>query len=398
MNIAIIGGGPAGLRAAEVAATGGASVTLFDVKASVGRKFLVAGKGGLNLTNSEPFERFVNRYTGPAQPPDLWPSLLSDFDSEALRTWATGLDVETFAASTGRVYPKELKAAPLLRRWVQRLRELGVEFAMHHHWTGLIPGDPHRLHFQTQGQSRIVEADAVILALGGGSWPGTGSDGAWTSILQRLGISISPLQPANCGWEYRWSPALLEKAEGKPLKNIVVRPGEMETPGELLITRYGLEGGALYQLGPVLRAMHEPALVIDFKPAFTAAQLLSKINDVRHDYLAGAGGRWRLSEAAIALLETRGPFASAEALAAEVKNFTLPLTGPRPLAEAISSAGGVTWAELDSGLMLKKIPRVFVAGEMIDWEAPTGGYLIQGCFATGTRAAHSALGRPGNRF
>jgi len=396
MNIAIIGSGPAGLRAAEVAAMGGASVTLFDAKPSAGRKFLVAGKGGLNLTNAEPRERFVNRYTGPAQPPDLWQSLLSDFDAEALRTWASGLGVETFAASTGRVYPKELKAAPLLRRWVQRLRELGVEFSMNYRWTGLTSGTPHQLHFQTQGQSRTVEADAVILALGGGSWPETGSDGAWTGILGRLGITVAALQPANCGWEYPWTHALLEKAEGKPLKNIVVRAGEMETPGELLITRYGLEGGALYQLGPALRAMDEPALIIDFKPAFTIAQLLSKIGDVRRDYLAGAGGRWRLSEAAIALLETRGPFTSAEALATEVKNLMLPLTGPRPLAEAISSAGGITWAELDNGLMLKKIPGVFIAGEMIDWEAPTGGYLIQGCFATGTRAACSALGWPGN--
>ena len=391
MNIAIIGGGPAGLRAAEVAAMGGASVTLFDAKASVGRKFLVAGRGGLNLTNAEPREVFVKRYIGNAQPYDAWRALIDAFDANALREWAAGLGVETFAASTGRVYPKELKAAPLLRRWVLRLRELGVKFEMHHRWTGMTPGAPLQLHFQTGEQSRTVTVDAVILALGGGSWPDTGSDGAWTDILKKLDVSIAPLQPANCGWELPWSPALLAVAEGKPIKNIVIRAGEIETQGELLITRYGLEGGALYQLGPALRAMEKPVLSIDFKPTFTVEQLAAKMQSVRRNFLAEARQRWRLSDVACAILETRGEFTSAESLAAEVKHCTLSLTGPRPLAEAISSAGGVPWSELDGSLMLQKLPGVFVAGEMIDWEAPTGGYLIQGCFATGTRAAGSAL-------
>jgi uncharacterized flavoprotein (TIGR03862 family) len=391
MNIAIIGGGPAGLRAAEVAAKGGGAVTLFDAKASVGRKFLVAGRGGLNLTNAEPREDFVKHYTGSRQTENPWSSLIGGFDAEALRAWAEGLGVETFAASTGRVYPKELKAAPLLRRWVQRLRELGVKFEMRHRWTGLTPGTPLQLHFQTDGQERIAMTDAVVLALGGGSWPETGSDGAWTAILERLGIGIAPLQPANCGWELPWPPSLLAVAEGKPIKNIAVRAGEMEVHGELLITRHGLEGGAIYQLGPVLRAMKEPAISIDFKPTFTAAQLVAKIGPVATNFLTEARRRWRLGDAACAILETRGEFASATALATEVKHCTLRLTGPRPLAEAISSAGGVKWSELDDGLMLRKLPGVFVAGEMIDWEAPTGGYLIQGCFATGARAAISAI-------
>ncbi|MEI9897249.1 MAG: NAD(P)/FAD-dependent oxidoreductase [Chthoniobacter sp.] len=201
MQIAIIGGGPAGLRAAEVAAMGGAEVTLFEGKASVGRKFLVAGRGGLNLTHSEPREKFITRY---AEPRDLWTALITDFDAEALRAWAAELGVETFAASTGRVYPRTLKGAPLLRRWVQHLRQLGVRFATHHRWCGLQHGERWRLDFEVSGQAQSVAADAVILALGGGSWPETGSDGAWTSILEKLGVAIAPLQPANCGWEVAW--------------------------------------------------------------------------------------------------------------------------------------------------------------------------------------------------
>ena len=378
------------MRAAEVAASDGAAVTLFDAKASVGRKFLVAGRGGLNLTRDEPRERFVSRYSGHS-PAGLWESLIAGFDSEALRDWAAGLGVETFAASTGRVYPRELKAAPLLRRWVQRLRQSGVCFAMHHRWTGLKPGPPLQLDFQTPTGDRLHETDAVILALGGGSWPETGSDGAWTSILERLGVGVAALQPANCGWEVAWPSSVLARAEGQPVKNIVVRAGTMEARGELLVTRHGLEGGAIYQLGPALRAMREPSITIDFKPSMSADQLAAKLGPMRDSLLADARARWRLGDAAHAILASREPFSSAESLAAEVKGCLLRLKGPRPLAEAISSAGGVRWSELDGGLMLRRLPGIFLAGEMIDWEAPTGGYLIQGCFATGTHAARSAM-------
>ena len=397
MDIAIIGGGPAGLRAAEVAAAGGAAVTIYDAKASVGRKFLVAGRGGLNLTNAEPRERFVARYSAPA---DLWPSLLADFDAEALRAWAAGLGVETFAASTGRVYPRELKAAPLLRRWVQRLRQFGVQFAMRHRWIGLRRGARWLVDFQVESETRTFEADAVVLALGGGSWPETGSDGAWTAALERLGVALAPLQPANCGWEFPWPPAVLAAAEGQPLKSIVARAGTDETDGtnvakgELLITRYGLEGGALYALGPALRALAMPVLTIDFKPENSVAQLVAKLGPIRRNFLAEARPRWRLSDAAHAILAhcTDAPAcASGEALAQVVKHCPLRLTGPRPLAEAISTAGGVRWSELDERLMLRRLPGIFLAGEMIDWEAPTGGYLLQACFATATRAAHGAL-------
>jgi len=391
MNIAIIGGGPAGLRAAEICAAGGAAVTLYDAKASVGRKFLVAGKGGLNLTNAEDTGAFAKRYTSEGAAADFWEKLIDDFDAEALRAWAEGLGVKTFAASTGRIYPVELKAAPLLRRWVQRLRDSGVKFCMNHRWTGLTAGSPLQLCFRVQDDLQTTTADAVILALGGGSWPETGSDGTWTDILGRLGIGVAALQPANCGWEFPWPAAVLDKAEGKPLKNIAVSAGGLRVGGELLITRYGLEGGALYQLGAALRGMQEPALGIDFKPTFSVEQLVAKMGGARGDFLEEARRRWKLRDAAWAIIETGGAFASIEALAAAVKSWTLRLTGPRPLAEAISSAGGVRWDELDSGLMLKKLPGVFVAGEMIDWEAPTGGYLIHGCFTTGGHAAHGAL-------
>jgi len=391
MHIAIIGGGPAGLRAAEVAAMGGAEVTLFEAKASVGRKFLVAGRGGLNLTHSEPREKFIARYSGPH---DFWTSLIADFDAEALRAWAAELGVETFAASTGRVYPRALKGAPLLRRWVQRLRLLGVRFATHHRWSGLHRGDRWRLDFQAAGETRSYEADAVILALGGGSWPETGSDGTWTSILENLGVAVAPLQPANCGWEIPWPAELLAQGEGQPLKSIVARAGDTEARGELLITRYGLEGGAIYQLGPALRALPSPELIVDLKPAHTVDQLVAKLGPIQRNFLAEARQRWRLSDAAHAVLAYAiggAAVSSAESLAKAAKHCVLPLTGPRLIAEAISSAGGVRWSELDNQLMLQRLPGVFLAGEMIDWEAPTGGYLLQGCFATGTRAARGAL-------
>ncbi len=377
-----------------MAAAGGASVTLFDARPSVGRKFLVAGRGGLNLTHAEPRERFVTRYTGPEAPGEWWTALLAEFDPDALRNWAADLGVETFAATSGRVYPRALKAAPLLRRWVHRLREAGVRFALRQRLTGLRAGTRWQVDFQSEGEVRTFEADAVILALGGGSWPETGSDGTWIPVLEKLGVSVAPLMPANCGWELPWPPAVLAQAEGRPLKNISARAGEVTVVGELLVTSYGLEGGAIYQLGPALRALPEPEILIDFKPAHTVGQLVKKLGNCPRNFLAEARSRWRLCDAAFAILENlpgRGPFTSAESLAATVKGCALRLAGPRPLAEAISSAGGVRWSELDSSLMVRRLPGVFLAGEMIDWDAPTGGYLMQGCFATGTRAARGAL-------
>jgi uncharacterized flavoprotein (TIGR03862 family) len=392
-KIAVIGGGPAGLRAAEIAAQDGAAVTLFDAKASVGRKFLVAGRGGLNLTKEEPVEIFVGNYHGGDE---RWAGLIAECGPAEVRAWAQGLGVETFAASTGRVYPRELKAAPLLRRWVRRLKAAGVVFAMGHRWEGIEVADGVvRATFRVEDGVVTHEADAVILALGGGSWPQTGSDGTWTQSLQRCGVVIAPLAPANCGWECLWPADVLAACEGKPLKNLAVSAGGKTVDGELMVTKYGLEGGVIYALGAALRAMEQPAMTIDFKPSSTIENLVTKMQSVRGNFLDEARLRWRLSEAACAILAHVGgaPYSSIAALAAAVKSFPLRLTGPRPLGEAISSAGGVRWDELDEGLMIRKLPGVFVAGEMIDWEAPTGGYLLQGCFATGTRAARAALAR-----
>lgn len=387
-QLAIVGVGPAGLRAAEVAAAAGLQVTLFDGKPSVGRKLLVAGKGGLNLTHGEDFESFICRYGTPECEEGVWREILADFDSSALRQWAAELGVETFQATSGRVYPKALKAAPLLRRWIERLRGLGVKFEMKHRCVEVQQGATYRLGF---ANADSITADAVIFALGGGSWAKTGSDGAWCGMLEKLGISIRPLVSANCGWECEW-PAAVLAAEGMPLKNLQVRANGMTSIGELMVTHYGLEGGAIYQLGATLRAMVKPAIAIDFKPTFSAEALVSKMESVRKDFLTEAKIRWRLSEAACAILG-RKPWTSVASLAAEVKHCEIALKGARPLDEAISSAGGVCWSELDENLMVRRYPGIFVAGEMIDWEAPTGGYLLQGCFASGTRAGTAAVAR-----
>ena len=386
-RIAIIGGGPAGLRAAEVAAEAGAEVTLFDAKPSVGRKFLVAGKGGLNLTHSEPLEAFATRYSASKPGGELWSSILAGFTPADLCEWATRLGAETFEAGSGRVYLKNLKAATLLRAWVAKLKSLGVRFEMRHRLVSVKPGSTIRISF-SNGAS--AEADAVILALGGASWPQTGSDGQWTGTLENLGISIQPLAAANCGWEHDWNPEFLKLAEGKPLKNVTVRAGAKQFQGELMITRYGIEGGPVYALGKTLREMPAPSIAIDLKPAHSHEQLVAKMESVRRNFTAEARQRWKLGDAAYALL-ARNEWTDVHPLAHEAKNCVIPLKGPRAVAESISSAGGVCWNEIDSSLMVKRLPGLFVAGEMIDWEAPTGGYLLQGCFATGSLAAKSAL-------
>lgn len=389
MKIAVVGGGPAGLRAAEVAAAAGAEVDLFDAMPSVGRKLLVAGRGGLNLTHGEDFEGFITRYSGPGQPPDFWRRALENFPPAKLREWAVGLGIETFQQRTGRVYPREMKAAPLLRRWVERLKGAGVRFHMRHRLERI---DALRLGFA--GIEGEFKADAIILALGGGSWPVTGSNGGWVSLLQSMGISVSPLLPANCGWETAWPEEILKVAEGAPLKNIAVRAGEAEVKGELMVTAYGLEGGAIYQLGNVLRSMEQPAISIDFKPELSAEDLARKMESARGDLTEICRSRWKLSAAAHAILTHGLPRdSSIETLCRLAKALPVRLAKPRPLDEAISSAGGVCWDEIDEALMLKKFPGIFVAGEMIDWEAPTGGYLMQGCFASGQLAAEGAVSR-----
>jgi uncharacterized flavoprotein (TIGR03862 family) len=395
-SVLVIGGGPAGLRAAEVARAEDAEVIVCEAQRSVGRKFLVAGRGGLNLTHGEPVENFPARYL---DEPDRWRDLLADFGPGDLRAWAADLGVETYVGTSGRVFPRGQKAAGLLRAWVRRLRASGVQFRTGLRFVDLTREvDRWRAEFEPQGalplkapDNRIsFTADAIVLALGGASWPETGSDGTWPAILAAHGVEIAPWESANCGWEVEWPSELLARAEGLPLKNLTVRAGSESVSGELLLTRHGLEGGAIYRLGRTLRAMPEPRLAIDFKPQLSFEAMRERIINLpdAHDWFR----IWKLSAGAIALLETISPDESKDRdrLIERVKNFTLPLRGPRPIAEAISSAGGIRWSELDANLMVRRLPGIFVAGEMIDWEAPTGGYLLQGCFATGTRAGRAA--------
>lgn len=413
-TIGIIGGGPAGLRAAEVAAQyldrSGATdpahrssqglndatqIVVYDAMPSVGRKFLVAGKSGLNITNNEDQESFVRHYSGPGLPTPFWHQILNEFDNRSLRDWAAGLGIETFVASSGKVFPgpdrKGMKAAPLLRRWITRLRSMGVIFQTRHRWLGL-EQDKHLL-FQYQGKTVHHHHDALILALGGASWPQTGSSGNWTQILKHAGIEVNPLCSANCGWETHWPNEVLELAEGLPMKNLIVTAGEASRHGELVITRYGLEGGPIYRLGPAIRSLQSPEIKIDFKPQLSEQELVRKMGAVQRNFVREARRRWKLDPATCALLKhlpNRGPWKSAVQLAHEIKHCRIPLTQPRPIEESISSAGGICWQEIDEQLMLIKRPGIFVAGEMIDWEAPTGGYLLQGCFASGSHAGRSA--------
>lgn len=388
-EILVIGGGPAGLRAAEVASAGGAQVTLCDQKRSVGRKFLIAGKSGLNLTHAEPREAFQTKYRGPDQPNHLWPEMLTRFDNKAIRDWAADLGIETFAQRTGRVYPTAMKAAPLLRRWVERLRNQGVDLRMNHQLTSL-QADPLLAEFKTPTGIQTLQPDAIILALGGGSWPQTGSDGRWIELLHQRGVSTSPLISANCGWEVSWPKELIPLIEGKPLKNTIVSSGSESAKGELMLTRYGLEGGPVYKLGPALRTSH--ALTVDLKPDFTIERLVAKMESAKRNFLTESAIRWKIpTEARLLLDHYHGPFNTAHALAEATKALHIPVGNPRPIAEAISSAGGIAWPALSDELEIRELPNVFAAGEMIDWEAPTGGYLLQGCLASGTRAAEAAL-------
>lgn len=389
-DVLVVGGGPAGLRAAELVSAAGLRTVLADHKPSVGRKFLVAGRGGLNLTHSEPVANFPARYGGSAE---RWQKLLADFSPGDLRVWAEGLGIETFVGTSGRVFPTTKQAAPLLRRWIERLRKQGVSFRPRHGLASFpsAKSGEWEVEFTTPQGTVTLRTRAVVLALGGASWPQTGSDGGWVSLFEEAGIAVTPLAPANCGYEVDWPPEFLAQAEGLPLKNIVVRAGSESVAGELLVTKYGLEGGALYQLGHALHALTPLAIEIDLKPAFTAEQLSAKIRHAQGTHLLDQATRaWRLSLTSAALLQLRAPFASAGELAALAKAYPLLLRGPRPLEEAISTAGGVSWDDLNDAFMLKRWPGIFCAGEMIDWDAPTGGYLIQGCFSTATRAARGA--------
>ncbi|TCR68362.1 TIGR03862 family flavoprotein [Bosea sp. BK604] len=388
-DIAIIGAGPAGLIAAERLAEAGYAVTLYDRMPSPARKFLLAGRGGLNLTHSEPFETFLTRYREAA--PWLEPALRA-FPPQALRDWADGLGQETFIGSSGRVFPKAMKASPLLRAWLRRLEGLGVAFAPRHDWRGW--GENGALLFEHDGATVEAHPAATLLALGGASWPRLGSDGGWTPLLAERGIALLPLRPANGGFAVAWSQIFRERFAGAPLKRIAICFAGGEARGEAMIDADGLEGGAVYALSAPLREAIQRdgkvAIRLDLRPDLDEAHLAERLaarrkGETLSNHLRKAAG---LAPVSVALLREPGRLPEEPAaLAALIKALPLMLTGLRPIERAISTAGGIATSELDENLMLKRLAGTFAAGEMLDWEGPTGGYLLQACFATGVAAA-----------
>ena len=384
--------------AAEVLARADVAVTIYDGMPSLGRKFLLAGRGGLNLTHSEPLDRFLTRY-GTIDP--LLKSAIDGFPPDALRAWAEQLGQETFVGSSRRVFPKAMKASPLLRAWLRRLGDLGVRVALRHRWTGF--DDAGALRFTHDGRDVVVKADATILALGGASWPRLGSDAVWTGVLAARGVAIAGLQASNCGFTVAWSDAM-HRVEGAPLKRVALSFGEHSVRGEAIVTRDGIEGGAVYALSARLRdaVLRDggATLHVDLRPDMDAAALAAKLAAPRGKQSLSNTLRkaLKLPPVAAALLHeattARGrPLASlsADEVAALIKATPVRLTGVQPIAGAISTAGGIRFAALDDRFMLNALPGVFAAGEMLDWEAPTGGYLLQACFATGVAAAEGAL-------
>jgi len=400
VKIAIIGGGPAGLMAAEAALAGGARVTLYDAMASVGRKFLLAGKGGLNLTHSDPPDVFLARYGERMAKIAPW---LSAFGPDALRAWAKELGVETFVGSSGRIFPADMKAAPLLRAWLRRLRQAGLAVQVRHRWCGW--DDAGALCFETIQGSKSVEADAVILALGGGSWPKLGSDGAWVPLLAGRAVPIAPLEPANCGFDVGWTEHFRSKFAGHPVKTVGVvakspTGAVMRRMGEFVITETGVEGGIIYAVAPYLRdeirATGRGTLRLDLAPDRELPRLIKDLSQPRGKRTMATHLQRRahiegVKSGLLRELVSKEDFADPTRLAAAIKSLPLTLAAPRPLEEAISTAGGVEFKALDKRLMVRGIPGLFCAGEMLDWEAPTGGYLLTACFASGRTAGAGAV-------
>jgi uncharacterized flavoprotein (TIGR03862 family) len=408
--VAVIGGGPAGLMAAEALAQGGVRVDVYDAMPSVGRKFLMAGKGGMNITHSEPLEPFLGRYG--ARQPQIAP-LLDAFGPDALRTWLHDLGVETFVGSSGRVFPTDMKAAPMLRAWLHRLKEAGVRFHMRHKWVGwntdggANTADTARptLRFMTPTGEQRVSADALVFALGGASWPRLGSDAAWVPLMSAREVAVEPLRPANCGFDANWSDYFRARFAGQPVKPVAITLTDVDgnvrhRQGEFVVTETGIEGSLVYALSaPIrerLRADAEATITLDLLPALTAQRVLDEVTRPRgsrsmsshlHSRIGLAGVKLGLLHEAL----PKEAFADATRLAHTIKALPLKLMRPRPIEEAISSAGGIPFETLDSRLMIGHLPGVFCAGEMLDWEAPTGGYLLTACFASGLVAGRGAL-------
>ncbi|MEO9382788.1 TIGR03862 family flavoprotein [Chromobacterium phragmitis] len=393
--VAIVGGGPAGLMAAEALAARGYAVDVYDAMPSVGRKFLLAGIGGLNLTHSEPYPAFVGRYGERAA--QIEP-LLKDFDADALRAWAHGLGVETFVGSSGRVFPKEMKAAPLLRAWLSRLREAGARIHPRHRWQGWNADGS--LKFDTPDGELAVRADATLLALGGGSWKKLGSDGRWMPWLAEKGVATAPLSPSNCGFDADWSEFFAGKFAGEPLKSVGLSflggdGRSFKRVGECVITQSGIEGSLIYACSSLLRdeiaRAGSAACHLDLIPAWDEARVLAEVSHPRgsRSLSSHLQSRLNLKGARAGILREcldKESFQNPARLAAAIKRLPLTLTAARPIDEAISTAGGVCFSALDERQMLTVLPGVFCAGEMLDWEAPTGGYLLTACFASGRAA------------
>jgi len=385
--------------AAEVLVQGGARVTIYDAMASAGRKFLMAGRGGLNLTHSEALPEFLTRY-GEAQP--RLATAIEAFPPARLRAWSEALGQPTFIGSSGRVFPTAFKASPLLRAWLRRLDAMGVQLALRHRWTGW--NDDGQLLFQTPDGKRAINARATVLALGGASWPRLGSNGAWVETLAARGVAISPLRPANCGFAVAWSEILRDRFEGHPLKGIALSFGSHAVRGEAVITRTGIEGGAIYALSAHLResigSSGQAILHVALRPDLRMQELMAQLSRPRgrqslSNFLRKAA---HLSPAAIGLLQEAAiasgvPLSSLSSvsLAGLINDVPVELKGVAPIARAISTAGGISFDEVDADFMIRRLPGVFTAGEMLDWEAPTGGYLLQASFATGAAAGRGAL-------
>ncbi|RYD94038.1 MAG: TIGR03862 family flavoprotein [Sphingomonadales bacterium] len=395
-RIIIVGAGPAGLAAAELLAQAGASVVIHDRMPNPARKFLLAGRGGLNLTHSEPLDDFLARY-GEART-HLEPAI-NAFTPAHLRAWCEGLEIETFVGSSGRVFPKQMKASPLLRAWLTQLSALGVQLVTRSCWTGWADN---ALTFETPNGAKSETADAAVFALGGASWPRLGSDGSWTALFAQRGAHVTPLRASNSGFLTNWSDIFREKFAGQPIKSARFSHNGVEAAGEAIVTRAGIEGGAIYALSSSLRdsiaTSGAASLTIDFSPNFTEGELARKLASAP----AGTSTANRLRRAnitpvAASLLRERvgGPAlpASPADLAAIIKACTITLTGLASIERAISTAGGISWGSLNPDYSLKSDPLTFVAGEMLDWEAPTGGYLLQACFATGRAAANGVIAR-----